>query len=442
MNKLFFLILLLSLSSLHCSNKKTPQPTSPNILLIISDDQSWTDYSFLGHPHIETPRIDQLATESLTFTRGYVSAPLCRPSLASMASGLYPHQHGITGNDPSFVFSGEGKRYRSEWSQQRKPLQDQMANNFYQHPNLQKLLGEQGYLSLQTGKWWEGSYKKGSFTHGMTHGDPARGGRHGDEGLKIGREGLQTIFDFIDTAQTADQPFFIWYAPFLPHAPHTPPKELEEKYLTKAPTPAVARYWAMCEWFDQSVGELLDHLEEKSLSEETLVVYVCDNGWIQEPDKPNRYAPRSKRSPYEMGIRTPIMYKWPGKITPKMDTTTLASSTDIVPTVLEACGFTSPEFMAGINVLDPMVLEKRSYIFSEAYEHDVQDVNNPTQSLQYRIAINHPWKLLIPDDKNMPDAEIELFNIVEDPHELHNLTKEHPDRVAEMQKVLDEWWKP
>ena len=87
-----------------------------------------------------------------------------------------------------------------------------------------------------------------------------------------------------------------------------------QKYLDKAPTPAIAKYWAMCEWFDQTCGELLDHLDEKQLTEETLVVYVCDNGWIQEPEKPNRYAPRSKRSPYEGGIRTPLMFKWPGKI--------------------------------------------------------------------------------------------------------------------------------
>src|SRR5689334_20617587 len=71
----------------------------PNIVMIVSDDHGWSDYSFMGHQHVRTPNIDRLAGESLTFTRGYVPSSLCCPSLASIVTGLYPHQHGITGND-------------------------------------------------------------------------------------------------------------------------------------------------------------------------------------------------------------------------------------------------------------------------------------------------------------------------------------------------------
>src|SRR5436309_11049987 len=80
-------------------NRSAESP--PNIVLIISDDQAWTDFSFMGHPHIQTPNLDRLARESLTFTRGYVPSSLCCPSLASIISGLYPHQHKITSNDPT-----------------------------------------------------------------------------------------------------------------------------------------------------------------------------------------------------------------------------------------------------------------------------------------------------------------------------------------------------
>ena len=80
---------------------KPKLPESPNVVLIISDDQAWTDYSFLAHPVIKTPRIDQLARESATFTRGYVPQALCRSSLATLVSGLYPRHHKITGNDPT-----------------------------------------------------------------------------------------------------------------------------------------------------------------------------------------------------------------------------------------------------------------------------------------------------------------------------------------------------
>jgi len=104
------------------------QTEKPNIIYILSDDQSWTDYGFMGHPHIETPRIDQLAEEGLTFTRGYVTAPLCSPSLASIITGLYPYQHGITGNDPEFTF--EKPRYQTDWQEARSRLYRDYLDEF------------------------------------------------------------------------------------------------------------------------------------------------------------------------------------------------------------------------------------------------------------------------------------------------------------------------
>jgi len=412
----------------------------PNILLIISDDQGWTDYSFMGHPYIETPRIDKLASEGMTFTRGYVVAPLCRPSLASIATGVYPHQHGVTGNDPAFDF--EGRRWGEEYMVKRTGKNERITQNFERYSSLPDLLKEKGYLSIQTGKWWEGSWEQGGFTYGMTHGDPERGGRHGDEGLDIGRKGLQPIFDMIEEAEREEKPFFIWYAPFMPHSPHTPPEDLEAKYANKAPTMAVARYWAMCEWFDQTCGDLLDFIDEKGITEETMVLYVCDNGWIQLPDQPNRFAPRSKRSPYEMGIRTPIMVRWPTQISPKMDTTTLVSSIDLAPTILRACGIDPSTAMPGVNLLDANTLSGRTHIFSESYLHDITEVDHPTRSLTSRILLDYPWKLILPDPTNEPDADIELFNIAKDPHELRNVAGEDADRVEQLTKKVNEWWLP
>ena len=91
-------------------------------------------------------------------------------------------------------------------------------------PSLPQILTEQGYLSFQSGKWWEGDYKRGGFTHGMTQGE-----RHGDKGLTIGREGMEEIYDFITLSKTQGKPFFVWYAPFLPHSPHNPPDSLFQK---------------------------------------------------------------------------------------------------------------------------------------------------------------------------------------------------------------------
>ncbi len=399
---------------------------TPNVVLIISDDQAWTDYGFMGHEAIETPRLDQLAGESLVFKRGYVPSSLCRPSLATMVTGLYPHQHKITSNDPPLP---RGPQFLK--------LRQQMIDNIDRVPTLPRMLAEKGYLSHQSGKWWEGHYSRGGFTHGMTHGDPKRGGRHGDEGLTIGRQGLQPIFDFIDEA--GEKPFFIWYAPFLPHAPHTPPQRLFDKYKDKTDSPSVARYWAMCEWFDETCGQLLDYLDEKKLADNTIVLYVADNGWIQDP-KGNGYAPRSKRSQYDGGLRTPIMIRWPGKVKPAIDDEHPVLSNDLAPTILTACGLQPTKEMPGVNLLDAVAVASRETIFGEVFLHNAKDIEQPASSLQYRWCINGWWKLIVPNATNVAGGKIELYNLKADPFEKSNLADKDSDVVAKLRASIEAWW--
>jgi uncharacterized sulfatase len=420
---------------ISCQNKQSTH-TPPNIILLISDDQSWPDYSFLGHEHIQTPRIDQLAAEGLTFTQGYTTAPLCRPALASMVTGLYPHQHGVIGNDPVFDPGGR-QQYGDQWMLKRAEYNNQVVRGLEEITTLPDILGEAGYVSLQTGKWWEGHYSKGGFSQGMTHGDPSKGGRHGDVGLEIGRKGLDVIYYFIEDAQETETPFFVWYAPFLPHAPHTPPDSLREKYLPLAPTEAVANYWAMCEWFDITCGDLMDYIEQKELSENTLFIYVTDNGWIQDPDRPNRYAPRSKRAPYDMGIRTPIMYRWKGVIEPELDEESLSSSIDIATTILDICGIEPGPEMQGINVLDKVARAGRDAVFAEVYAHDFSTVDS---SLYHRIVITRPWKLILTDPAYDPERGPELYNLDTDPFEWENQAEAYPEIVDELSKKIEVWW--
>lgn len=197
----------------------------PNVVFIISDDHSWTDYGFMGHPQVETPHLDRLAKQSAVFTRGYVPTALCRPALATLITGKYAYQHKISGNDPALLPQMKGARRGAEPEEYRK-LREKLISQIDQHPTLPRLLAEKGYLSHQSGKWWEGNYRRGGFTQGMTRGFPQSGGRHGDDGLKIGREGMQQVTDFIDQAVADGKPFFTWYAPFLPHSPHNPPQRL------------------------------------------------------------------------------------------------------------------------------------------------------------------------------------------------------------------------
>ena len=414
-----------------------PSNQTPNIVMIISDDQGWMDYGFMGHPSIETPNLDRLASQSVVFTRGYTAAPLCCPSLASILTGLHPHQHKVTSNDPPF--KGPGNQYNPKtWAPERRQQREQIISNFEKAPNVVKALTQLGYRSLQTGKWWMGSYKRGGFTHGMTHGDLDRGGRHGDEGLKIGREGMQPIYDFIE--QDESKPFFLWYAPFLPHQPHNPPARLLEKYQAKTESLYIAKYWAMCEWFDETCGELLQYLDKKGLSENTMVLYVCDNGWIQRPDQ-SGYAERSKRTPYEGGVCTPIMVKWPGHAEPRFDNETLVSAIDLAPTALRACGLEPAADMQGVNLLDKDALAKRKAIFGAAYTHDAVDINKPESSLQYTYALEGDWKLILPSGRNRITGNAELYNVKNDPSEKNDLANDHPEIVKHLTSLAKNWWK-
>jgi choline-sulfatase len=443
------LCLILALMADASAAGDAAQP--PNIVFIISDDHSWTDYSFMGHPQIETPHLDRLAKQSAVFTRGYVPTALCRPALATLITGKYAHQHKLTGNDPALLPQMQGARRGAEPEAYRQ-LREKLISQIDPHPTLPRLLGEQGYLSHQSGKWWEGNYRRGGFTHGMTRGFPQPGGRHGDDGLKIGREGMQPVTDFIDQAVAESKPFFAWYAPFLPHTPHNPPQRLFDKYKAKGiESDHVARYYAMVEWFDETCGQLLDHLDEKGVRENTLIVYVGDNGWIQQVDA-GGFAPRSKQSPNEGGTRQPTMFCWPGVIEPGDRGEQLCSSVDFVPTALAAAGVDVPEELPGYNLLPVLKSGEptpRREVFGESFAHDVADIDNPEESLLYRWVIEGRWKLLLTYDgkvgryaRHHPREEKrpQLFDLVADPHEETNLAGDRPELVKELADKIQAWW--
>lgn len=427
-------LLALALALTAAAGPATAGP--PNVVLIVSDDQGYGDYSFMGHPRIRTPHLDRLSTQSLTFRRGHVPSSLCSPSLASILTGLYPHQHRVTSNDPALPVDKKGRQAVTDpaFLAGRR----EMVANFDRVPTLPKLLGSKGYLSFQAGKWWGGHYSHGGFTHGMSHGDPDRGGRHGDEGLKIGRQGLTDVFAFMDEAARRKAPFFVWYAPMMPHSPHTPPERLLQKYKDHAPSLQVAKYWAMCEWFDETCGQLLDRLETMGIANDTVVAYVCDNGWIQDLDA-DRFAPRSKQSPYEGGLRTPIMIRWPGHVTPKVSDQPVLSI-DLAPTILATAGLAPTPEMQGVNLLDPSAVESRKVIFGETFTHNAVDLQDPASSLRTRWAIEGDWKLILPAPRNEPQARVELFDLAHDPGETTNLADREPAKVEHLTKQINAWW--
>lgn len=438
-------ILTLSLiyACLGCFFNLTATSPSPNIVFILSDDQAWTDYGFMGHPEIKTPHLDQLAKQSLVFEKGYVSSPLCRPSLATMVTGLFPFDHKITGNDV------DGMKNRAA-------LDLPLRQSFHKLPSFIRTLSENGYLTHQSGKWWEGSHQDGGFTHGMTHGDPKRRGRHGDEGLKIGRETMQPIFNFLDIAQTQEKPFLLWYAPFLPHTPHNPPEKFLAKYTKEGRAMDVAKYFAMCEWFDETCGTLTQAIKDRGFYDNTMFIYICDNGWAAKSTNasdPNQnqwkgYALRSKGSPYEIGIRTPIMVSWPGKIKPGRPDH-FAHAIDIFPTIMSAVGLDVPKNLPGIDLLDSEKLKSRDTIFGVTHSIHNMTPQQADKTTQYLWCIENEWKLLLrypgldttkyAKVHSWDKTKIQLFNIESDPYEKVELSNKYPEIVNRLKKKIYQW---
>lgn len=401
----------------------------PNVILILSDDQGFTDYGFMGHEVVKTPRIDRLASQSLLYTRGYVM-PVCSPSLACLLTGQLSHVHGITGND----LSEEAIKARhAAGKKDRAPLSQRLLGNSVILP---KVLSEAGYLTYQTGKLWNVTAEEVGFTAGMTNTE----GRHGGDGLDIGRKTMQPIFDFMADAQAKEKPFFVWYAPMMPHTPHNPPEEYLSKYQGKGLSPNAEKYFAMCEWFDHTCGEIDDFLAKKKMTDNTILIYLADNGWDKEQGS------RAKLSPYELGIRTPMFVRWPSKVEPLRDDETLASVVDFVPTVMKACGLEVPADLPGLDMLDRDAMTARKTVFVEGYTHDINDLDRPEKSLVAQVVIDGRSKLIIPGpvrpDKAYTSApeKVELFDLKADPLETKDLAEERPEEVVRLKVLQKAAW--
>ncbi|MCC7493413.1 MAG: sulfatase-like hydrolase/transferase [Fimbriimonadaceae bacterium] len=411
---------------------RLPAAPPPNVVLIVSDDHGWRDYGWQGHPHLRTPHLDRLAADSLTFPRGYLPAPLCCPSLASLITGLHPHQHKIVGNDPPRPAEA-AKLPLGDYTKTAafREGREVLCQHLDAVPTLPRLLAAQGYLSLQTGKWWQGDYRRGGFTHGMT-----TGGRHGDDGLVIGRQTMQPIADFLDLTQRESRPFLLWYAPMLPHQPHNPPERLLAHYRERTDSLHLARYWAMVEWFDETCGQLLDLLQARGLAANTVVAYLADNGWTQRPDAPG--AVKSKLTPYDGGVRTPLLLRWPGRIAAARSNVPV-SSIDLLPTLLRATGTPLPAGLPGLDLRDAPAVAARNAVNGACYTHDIVDLQVPARSLQHRWRVEGDQKVILP---TKPGAAPELYDLAADPDETTTLASQRPAEVARLRAALDAWWTP
>lgn len=447
-----------------------PALEPPNVVYIIADDQTYRDFGFMGSDDALTPQIDRLAAESARFVNGYVPSSLCSPSLATLLTGLYPHQSGLHYNHPP---PGNAAFNRMESRQQYEAVRSRAFETIRRLPTLPRQLAQLGYATLQTGKFWEGHYSNAGFTHGMTRFEPAphldypgvtrtladgsqAAHGNGDHGLAIGRETMQPIADFLDDV-AGDRPLLIWYAPYLPHQPHDSPQRYYDLHQRRGVAEHRIPYLASISQFDDTVGQLIEMLRSRSLLDNTLIVFLSDNGWTPstEPERRRpeefRFNDRSKYSPFEDGLRTPILLRLPGRIEPATHEAPVGS-VDLLPTVLDAIGqagaipgLPGRSLMPAASGREPLAEQP---VFGDVYPGDASSRGNPAADIAYRWVRQGRYKLIVPHRhgdaapwRNFLD-DVALFDVVDDPGEQQCLAAEQPRRVEQLLALLDQWWLP
>ena len=244
----------------------------------------------------------------------------------------------------------------------------------------------------------------------------------------------------------------IRYAPFLPHSPFDAPQPYVDLYARRSDIPGhLVGYYANITRFDDTVGQLIGYVEKKGLADRTVFVLISDNGFRPAKKKPQsggyaRADKRSKLSPYENGMRTPVLIRWDGHVKPAAHHH-LVQAVDIVPTLLSAAGLADKICdLPGIDLMPSAAGQAtlpRRPAFGEVYPNDASSLGDPSRDLLVLWVREGDFKLLVPQPAAQ-GAQLELFNLAEDPEESRNLAgdPQYANRIQRMQQLLDAWWTP
>lgn len=373
----------------------------PNIVLIVADDLGYGDLSCTGSSLVRTPHIDSLASDGALFTNMYAPAPTCTPSRAGLMTGRYAQRVGL----PRVIFPEEPLGLSGE------------------ETTVAQVLGHAGYRCGIFGKWHLGAR---AAHHPRRHGfdrfvglpysndmHPLRLWVDDEELLEpvdqtmLTRRYTDEAIDFIDAS--GDQPFFV----YLPHTmPHIP-LHVEKSFRG---TSDAGTYGDTVECIDFHVGRLLDHLEQRGLTEDTLVIFTSDNGpWFEGGTGGLRGR---KIDTYEGGIKMPCVARWPGVIDAGRRITELGCFIDLLPTFAALAGTAPPADLDGIDLSRVLTGgtagQDRSLFFFSNWSL------NAVRLGRWKVHLDRfPTK----DSRELP----QLFDLERDPHECYNLRSLFPD---------------
>ena len=449
------------------ASKRSSGP--PNLVLIIADDLGWPYLGVLGDNNVMTPNLDLLGTDGAIFSVGHSSSNICAPTLRTLISGLYPVQYERRAFEIAKARIAEvgGIPKTADNSRKRALFKKEYETAAIEQFNtLPKMLKKNGYVSHQSGKWWEQSYRHGGFTYGMTdgwswedlveQGDSGFFTQMGGWGNSIGRTTMTPIDEFL--RENAHRPFFLWFGPSLPHSPLNPPHRFYKYFELRSDLSESAKlYYANIAWFDWSVGQLIDNLEKNGALHNTLIVYLSDNGWDQEADKEYiedylnlaNGGPRGKASFFDTAFRTPFIFYWPEKIKPLKDDQHLVNAIDIVPTLLDYAGVAIPQELPGYS-LRP-VLERgslkdpRTFMVGRLTNHRAgtnfrgQILSNSDDPMGIKVTAYYRrdlrWHFVwVPSND-----EFVLYDLQIDPRQIIDYSPQSPDLVESFKADILSW---
>ena len=454
MNKTWIVIVLALIVS-HSSANATDQP---NIIFIMADDLGWQDVGYLGAKLFETPNIDRFAAQGLTFTAAYSGGPNCAPTRACLMSGTYTPRHQIytpggksKGNPGYMRLLVPAKSRKDKSLEKRAAAQFRITNSL--DPDfvcIPEILGLAGYRTARLGKWHLGTDTQG-FDLSSANG---KGGPNGSfyGNVDVAEQLTDRAVKFIE--ENRDSPFFLYLTHWDVHVPHRARKDVVKRYQTKLDKlPEDQRrnfnpiYAAMIEAVDLSVGRVAAKVDELGIAENTLIVFISDNGGLPSVSQLEPLR-GSKGSLFEAGVRVPACVRWTGTIKPKTTCATPITSVDFLPTFAKLAGGELPttQPVDGADI-SPLLLGKdiaqRSifwhfplYLQGQGLTIDVPGGKTyswrgfPSTSLR-----RGDWKLI----EFHEDNTVGLYNLKDDPGERNNLAASMPDRVAQLRAELNHW---
>ena len=437
------------------------QDEKPNIILLIGDDHGSKYFGFMGDENVVTPNMDMLAQGGMTFTQGHATANHCRPSLRTLITGLHPVQYKMQLMDIMEQRKQDSEDYKTLTGSKRRMWETlNEAAALKEFDTLPKLLAKQGYASWQGGKWWENSYKNAYFTEGMTKGwdmdlftdDAFFFETMGGEGVELGRQTMAPVFDFISRHKT--QPFFVWYGPALPHTPFDATYKHRKYYDEKPFSESAKDYYANITWWDDGVGQLLDHVEKEGLLDNTLFIYINDNGWEQEPNVEYKQAgstwkndldyanggDKGKLGLYDSSFRTPVIFYWRNHVQGSFDTDSLVSMEDIVPTILDIAGVDPKSVsteLPGFSLrptLNGQDQEWRDRIVGYAHQRRSESDMMGQRAEGYYVRTERWFFRWYKDNGTM-----ELFDVQTDPDSHINVIDKFPHLIDGFKQDINHW---